>query len=144
MVPAVALMIVAIIAFINAQVIYTTFARTAPITNQIGGLGLIIISIATFILIANQIKDVTWLSRMTFLFIGIGFFYIFFARVAPHQIRHLIRPLFPVGSDASLFWTWLVAVVSSQAFFNSQLKIHWRLINWSLLGTFCKSSQDYD
>jgi O-antigen ligase len=135
MIPAFAFIIISFIAFLNSQLIYTSLARTAPITTQLGGLGVFILSIAAFILTANQIKDLIWLERLTWVFIALATIYVIFGGIAPHAVVSLVRPLYQYGSaDTSIFWIWIVAITSSQAFYNQSLKIHWRLLLLGILG----------
>jgi O-antigen ligase len=43
-----------------------------------------------------------------------------FARLIP-IMDNIIRPLYQYGSDASLFWTWMIAMAGSQAILNHKL-----------------------
>ena len=127
--PALALVIITIIAFLNGRILYTSFAHIAPLQAQIGGVVVFLVSMGVFLLTANLIEDVVWLRRMVWIFIAMGGFYIL-GRITPVTER-FIRPIFQYGADASMFWIWLVAMTSSQALFNSQLTRRQRL---ALLG----------
>ena len=128
---AVLFIVVTIIAFFNGQITYYQFARTAPLSAQVSGLAIFILSISGFFLVGNLVKDVKWLERMTWLFLILGGIYIF-GRLTPITER-FIRPLFQYGSDASIFWIWLVAITSSQALFNRSLQRRVRIALFILL-----------
>jgi O-antigen ligase len=118
-VPLFLLMLVAVIALINAQINYFYLARLASAFAQISGMAVFVLSGLAFFLGANQIKSQVWLERITWLYLAISAIYIL-GRVTPFTER-LIRPWFQYGSDASLFWTWLVAIASSQMLINTKL-----------------------
>jgi hypothetical protein len=119
-------MIVCIISFITGQINWIVFARLAPVRAQIGGFAVFILSVSAFLLVANHIENLTWLRRLTWIFLGLGAIYII-GRIIP-GIRVFIDQLFQYGSTVSLFWVWLVALASSQAFFNRQLGLRFRLL----------------
>ncbi len=129
--PAIVFIVVTLIAFINGQINYYLFAQTAPITAQFGGLLVFLLSIVAFIMAANLIDDLKWLKRYTWFFLILGAGYILGRLISP--VGNFILPLFPNGSTASLFWIWLAAMASSQAFFNRQLDKRWRLALIGLL-----------
>ncbi len=123
--PLIALMIVAIIALINGQINYYYLARLASPIAQISGLAVFLLSIAAYFLGANQIKTQAWLEKLTWLFLAIGAIYMI-GRLTPLTER-FIRPIFQYGSDASLFWTWMVALGASQGLINTRLDKRWRV-----------------
>lgn len=129
--PAIVFVVVTFIAFFNGQISYYIFAQAAPINAQIGGLLVFLLSIVAFFTVANLIDDLKWLKRLTWLFLILSAGYILGRLISP--VGNFILPLFPNGSTASLFWIWLAAMASSQAFFNRQLDKRWRI---ALLGTF--------
>jgi hypothetical protein len=145
--PAIVLLIVAFIAFINGQINYYSFAHVAPLDAQVGGLAIFIISIVAFLLVGNTLGNVKWLERTTWLFLIIGAVYIFLGRLIPLTER-FIRPLFAYGStdSASIFWIWLVCMASSQALFNRQLNKAWRggVLALALATLFVGLVQAYD
>ena len=131
MLPAVVFLIVTFISFMNGQINYYSFTQNAPISAQIGELAVFVFSIGAFILVANLIDEIKWLERITWLFLVLGGVYMF-ARLAPIT-EDIIRPLFQYGSDASLFWTWMVAMAASQAIFNRMLSRRARVALFALL-----------
>jgi O-antigen ligase len=132
--PLIAFIVVCFLAFIGGQIQWFRFAHTAPLTAQLAGLGLFVISMAAFVLIANQIKDILWLKRLTWVFLALGGFYLF-SRLLP-QGGWTPRVFFQYGSDASMFWIWVVVLSASQALFNRTLALRWRI----LLGGLCASA----
>ena len=133
--PALALVAVAVLAFIGGNVRGAALASPAPRMAQIGGLAVFILSAGAFLLVAHQIQDLRWLRRLTWLFLALGGVYVA-GRLVPGPGRSLVR-LFPDGSTDSLFWVWLVALAFSQAAFNRRLGAAWRLVLGGLvLATF--------
>src|SRR5215204_3330348 len=123
--PLLAFLVMAIISFMVGQLPWLTFALHAPLGAQLGGLSIIVLSAGTFLLVANQIYDLRWLSRLTWAFLAIGGLYVVVRSVLP-ELGLPTRNLFPqVGT---VFFVWLVAMASSQAAFNRDLHRGWRLI----------------
>jgi hypothetical protein len=100
-------------------------SQAAPITAQIGQLGLILLTIGTFALIAHRVelRGIKW---MVWIFLVLGGLFIF-GRVVP-ILGSRILPFFQRAAYDSLFWTWMVALSFSQAFFNTQLSKRWRAV----------------
>jgi len=142
--PAIALGITSIIAFLNGRILYNNFAHLAPLQAQIGGLAVFIISIGIFLLAANLIEDELWLRRIVWVFIALGGVYIL-GRITPFT-ESLIRPLYQYGADSSLFWIWLVAMTGSQAFFNPHLSRRLRGVLFGVLAAtlYLSLVQTYD
>lgn len=120
--------IIAILAFGLGLLNWVPLAQNAPITAQIGGLSVFIISALVFALTAHQINDLRWLQAITWVFLIFGAIYIL-GRFIPALG---IRRFFQWGADGSLFWLWLVTLSFSQAVFNRDLKPFWRLVLLSL------------
>jgi len=129
--PLLVLIAIVLVAMINGQLNYYSLANLASLFAQVSGAGVFVLSVGAYLLAANQIQDLTWLKRITWLFILLASFYIF-ARLN-HRTEILIRPLYQYGSDASLFWLWLVTLGTSQALFNHKLAVRWRVILGILL-----------
>jgi hypothetical protein len=115
--------VVAILAFGVGLLPLIPLASPAPITAQIGGLAVFILSALTFLLVAHQVRDLRWLQAITWAFLILGAIYIAGRLIPALGIQHY----FQRGAHGSLFWTWLVALAFSQAVFNRDLKSHWRL-----------------
>jgi len=115
---------IAVISFGVGQLPWLTFALHAPLGAQLGGLSIIVLSAGTFLLVANQIHDLRWLSRLTWTFLAIGALYVLIRSVLP-ALGLSTRNFFqPVGT---VFWIWLIAMAFSQATFNKDLHPGWRL-----------------
>lgn len=123
--PLFVLVVIVIVAMINAQLNYYSLANLASLFAQISGAAVFILSAGVFFLVANQIQGLTWLKRITWIFLIFSGIYIF-SRLRP-ETENLIRPLYQYGSDASLFWLWLATLTGSQLLFNNQLDVRWRL-----------------
>lgn len=123
--PLVGLVLAAIVSFINGQLPWFPIPP-APVRAQLGGVTIFALSAGAFLLIAHQVRDVLWLERFTWLYIGVGGLYIV-SQLHP-ILGQIIRLPFQRGAtDGSLFWTWLVALTFSQAIFNRKLRPAWRI-----------------
>jgi hypothetical protein len=116
--------VIAFISFGVGQLNWLSFALHAPMGAQLGGLSIIVLSAGAFLLAANQVRDLGWLSRITWTFLAIAAFSVVFRSVLP-ELGLSTRELFqPVGT---VFYVWLVAMAFSQAVFNGDLHSGWRL-----------------
>lgn len=120
--PLFAFIFVSVIGFISGQIGWFPGVGGAPITAQIGGLSIYLFSALAFILVANVVKEPRYLAWMTWVFLSLAAFYIF-VRLAPRHIEFVLRKMFPTGSDASLFWVWLLAMAGAQFLFNRRLSL---------------------
>ncbi len=100
-------------------------AQMAPLPAQLGGLAVFILSAGAFFLAANEIRDVSWLQALTWLFLGLAGLYLA-KRLVP-GVADVTGQVFQKGADGSLFWTWLVALAFSQALLNRSLSFPVRL-----------------
>jgi hypothetical protein len=119
-----AFVVVAILSFGIGQLPWFTFAPHAPLGAQLGGLSIVVFSAGTFLLVANQVHDLYWLSRMTWVFFAFAALAIVVGGVLPElglSTRELIQPA------GSVYFIWLVAMAFSQAAFNRDLHPGWRL-----------------
>lgn len=116
---------VAICSFGVGQLPWLTFALHAPLGAQLGGLAIIMLSVATFLLVGNQIQNLHWLSRMTWAFLAVG---------AMSVLLRSVLPIFGLSTQGAVpqvgtvFYIWLVAMAFSQAMFNRELPPRWRFI----------------
>jgi hypothetical protein len=119
------------------------FARQAPLNAQIGGFSIFIFSIGGLLLSANLIKDIRWLKIIVWTFIGLSSFYIISRTLHLDIISGLYHHAF---TAQSMFWTWLVALVSGQVIFNSTLtrRVRWMLITLLVLTFYVAVFQAYD
>jgi hypothetical protein len=122
--PILSFLIVAAISFGYGQLPWLSFALHAPLGAQLGGLSIIVLSAGTFLLAANQIQDLRWLSRLTWAFLAMGTLSVFIRSVLPAfglSTRDLFLPL------GTVFYIWLIAMAFSQAILNGDLQPGWRL-----------------
>jgi O-antigen ligase len=123
--PLLSFLLVAVISFGVGQLPWLTFALHAPMGAQLGGLAIIVLSAGTFLLVANQLRDLRWLSRITWAFLAIGTLSVLVRSVLPAigiSTRNFFQPVGPV------FYVWLVALAFSQAVLNEDLHRGWRLV----------------
>lgn len=122
--PILLLLLVSIISFFVGQLPWYVNAQHAPMTAQMGGLGIFVLSAGAFLLTAHLIKDVRELETLMWVFLGLGGGYVLGRAVG----WGLIDRVYTLGFSAgSMFWTWLVALAFSQAVFNQRLKVFWRM-----------------
>lgn len=123
--PLLAMLLVAVIAFGVGQLPWLTFALHAPLGAQLGGLAVIVLSAGAFLLAANQVHDLRWLSRLVWVFIALGALSVFIRSVLP-VLGLSTRNLFQqVGT---VFYICLVGMAFSQAVFNRDLSKGWRFV----------------
>ncbi|MFQ5923770.1 MAG: O-antigen ligase family protein, partial [Anaerolineales bacterium] len=124
--PLLALCLVAILALGIGQLPWFAFVRGAPMRAQVGGLATILMSVATFLLAATQIRRLAWLQTITWIFVALG------GTIVASQLVggpfRIVNNLIALGSLGSLFWIWLTAMAAAQALFNSRLSRHWRIV----------------
>lgn len=118
-----AFVVAAILSFGIGQLPWFTFASDAPLGAQLGGLSIVLLSAGTFLLMAHQVHDLNWLSKITWLFLAFAAVYVVIRSVLPEFGLSTRQLLQPVGS---VFFVWLVAMAFSQAAFNRDLHPGWR------------------
>jgi hypothetical protein len=124
--PALALLLVATLAFGIGQLPWYTFAAPAPLGAQLGGWSMFVLSAGLFILAACLVREVRWLEWMTWGFLALGALFIT-GQLVP-GIGGLTSRLFTGQATGSMFWTWLVGLAFSQAMLNGKLHPGWRLV----------------
>ena len=122
--PLLSFLVIAFISFGVGQLNWLPFALHAPLGAQLGGLSIIVLSAGTFLLVANQVHDLGWLSRMTWAFLAFGALAIVVGSVLPKFGLSTQKLIQPVGS---VYFIWLVAMAFSQAALNGDLHPGWRL-----------------
>lgn len=127
--PLLSFLVVAVFSFGLGQLPWLTFALHAPLGAQLGGLAILVLSAGIFLLVANQVQDLRWLSRMTWAFLALGTMLVLVRSLMPSLIPSLAlltQGLFQqVGP---VFYICLVSMAFSQAVFNQDLHPGWRLI----------------
>jgi O-antigen ligase len=98
----------------------------APITAQLGGLFIFLLSIGAFLFAAHQIKTQKELEWLVLVFLGIGFAFFTF-RLYPPLLPTVSRIFVRQGVLGAAFYIWLVAIAFSQAVFNKKLAPVWRV-----------------
>lgn len=116
--PLLAFCAVAVLSFLAGQLPWFIFAeQKASMVAQVGGLGLMLLSVGAFLLVGNQLRDLRWLELLTWLFIALGSISVLINLLpGGENIRFFQR-----GADGSAFWVWLSALTFSQALFNRRL-----------------------
>ncbi|MBV7328049.1 hypothetical protein KFU94_07275 [Chloroflexi bacterium TSY] len=123
--PMLLFVLVAIIAYGIGQIRWYAFADQAPQGAQLGTLALYVLSVGTFLVVANQIHDIKLLEKLVWVFFAVHIFNLV-ARLVP-GIKQILLP-FIAQSGGSLFWTWGIALAAGQAIFNRSLRLRWRLL----------------
>ncbi len=100
------------------------YTQPAPIRAQIGEVMIFLLSVGAFFLVAHRVQVPKGLEWITYVFLGLGAYYIL-SRYVPF-LGNLTSRLYPIGSTASIFWIWLMALSCSQAIFNNRLAMRWR------------------
>jgi hypothetical protein len=118
MTPILTLLVIAVVAFGMGQIPWFVFARQAPLDAQLGGFAIFICSIGGLLLSAHLIKDIYWLKVIVWVFLGLSAIYILGRAIGLSAIDRLYYWTF---SAQSMFWTWLIALSSSQIIYNNQL-----------------------
>jgi hypothetical protein len=109
---------VACLSFAFGQLNWYPFAVHAPLGAQLGGLAIIVLSAGTFLLVANQVHEMSWLRKMTWVFLILGASYVVFRSILPEFGLSTDELFQPAGS---LFFIFLIAMAFSQAVFNRDL-----------------------
>jgi O-antigen ligase len=118
----------AIASFASGQVRWFS-SDGAPLRAQLGALGVFLVSCAIFLSAAWELKDVADVRRLTRVFVVAG---------SIACVTQSLPGLGIVGwwtaphSIGSVFWTWFVAVTSSQALINTKLSPRSRILLFGL------------
>jgi hypothetical protein len=133
--PLLGLVISACLSFLIGQLRWYPVSG-APLRAQLGGLSVFVLSALIYLVTAHQLKDLAWLERLCWIFLGVGAFYLagyhYVYDVSPAAGR-LLAPLFRQGAAGSLFWVWLMVIPYSQLLANDRLRPASRLLLGLLL-----------
>lgn len=116
--PLLLFLLVVTFAFVGGQLPWFPLAASASLASQLGGLSIFLLSGFAFLLVGTQIDEIRWLKWLVGVFLGLGVFYLINRVIPQSQVN---AELFQHGFDGSMFWVWMVALASGQAFFNPSL-----------------------
>jgi O-antigen ligase len=125
-IPLVVFTVVVILSLGVGQLRWFSLAQGAPIRAQVGGAFLYFFAFIAFLLPATQIHEVGWLKKIVWVFLALGSVYML-VHTFP-GLDNIFGRFFVEGSTGSLFWTWMLALSLSQALYNRELKMVWRII----------------
>lgn len=128
--PALAFMLVVLLAFVAGQLPWNPFASTASLAAQVGGLAVFLLSVGTLLLIGNMTSEPHHLRMMVWLFIGIGALVVL-GRLLP-PLGALSGRLLAPGAQGCLFWLWLTALTGGLALFDRTLPVGVRVALFGL------------
>lgn len=128
--PLLIFLLISFFSFLMGQFHWYTFAGQAPLDAQLGGFAIFVLSGGVFLLVANLIHDLCWLQWLTWFFIAMGAAYVFGRMIGFPFIDSIYQRGFTAGS---MFWTWFVALVFSQALLNNHLRTHWRILLFGIV-----------
>ncbi|MEZ4555365.1 MAG: hypothetical protein R2854_02745 [Caldilineaceae bacterium] len=130
--PLLALCGVILLAFVLGQLPWFAHAPHAPLSAQLGGLFIFLLSAAIFWMTANQLHDLRWLRWITWTFIVVGWIHV--AGWIIPGVGVVTARIIQFGViDNSIYWTWLVMLSLTQAYFNRDLPLGWRIV-FGLIG----------
>ncbi len=101
--------------------------KSAPITAQIGGVMIFVLSICAFWIYAHLLKSIRELQWITWVFFGIGFLFIYM-RMFKFLDPYVDMLFIPDASLGSVFFLWLISLAVGQLFFNQNLATIWRVL----------------
>lgn len=129
--PLIVFLIWVTLSLINGQINYYYVPELASISAQVSQVVLYILSGVALLLVANRMVSVVWLRRAVWLFVILSSLYIVLRPIEP--LRPYLFRVYQYGADASIFWVWLTAILSSQILFNRQLSKLTRVIMLGVL-----------
>lgn len=117
---------VAALAFVVGQ--YPWFpAPPAPMSAQLGGLGLFLLSGGLLLSVGREMRSLVQLERLTWLFLAASTLALVVIMVQPLLPDLALLNVVDATTVGSMFWTWVVAMSASQALFNRELALPWRV-----------------
>jgi O-antigen ligase len=122
--PLVAFMAVSLLSMGFGQVPWLP-TRSASLSAQIGGLTILLLCPAAFILVAHRLRSLRALQAMTWIFIALGG--VFVALLLVPSLQPLALRTYQRAVIDSLFWTWIVTLSFSQSLLNHKLARGWRI-----------------
>lgn len=113
--------VIVILSFLVGQLPWFPNAG-APMTTQIGGLLIFLVSFLAFLLAANQIREMGWLKALVATFLVAGGIFAFFANI-PNGWSYLNSVFYSKSFSGSLFRTLLVAFTLSLGLINGRMPL---------------------
>jgi hypothetical protein len=122
----VALVVVAILAFIGGHLPWFREVQGASASAQMGGLILFVFSALLYAWVGHHLRDIKWLKLAVWVFIILGMVYVMGLTFSPLRwlTNYFPRPI----AAGSLFWVWLGAMAFSQLLINRDLHWRWRVV----------------
>lgn len=102
-------------------------APPAPMSAQLGGLGLFLLSGGLLLSVGRELRSLVQLERLTWLFLAASTVAVIAIMVQPLLPDVALLNLVDATTVGSMFWTWVVAMSASQALFNRELALPWRV-----------------
>ena len=113
---------VAVVSFVIGQYPWFPIGH-APMTAQLGGLLLFLLSGGLFLVVGHQVTASRQLRRLTWVFVATGAFAVVSSMVSVFEVSVGPIAVTNASSIGSAFWTWLVAISLGQALFNRALPV---------------------
>ena len=120
-----AMVIVAMLAFVGGQLPWFLQAEGASVSAQMGGLFLFVFAVLVYAWVGHHLRELKWLKLAVWVFIILGFLNVI--GLTFPSLRWLTsyfpRPI----AAGSLFWVWLGVMAFSQMLMNRDLHWRWRI-----------------
>ena len=128
------LIVVALVSFGLGQ--FNWFpTNSAPITAQVGGLMIFVLSVCAFLVYAHQVKSIDELRWITWVFLVSGFLFLLLRNF--RFTRGYVRQFFVLeASQGSMFFIWLVSLAAGQLLINKKLHPAGRILLGGLILLF--------
>ncbi len=117
--PALIFILVTTIALLAGNLNWILIAKgRASLLSQLGGWLLYASSVGLMLVVGNYLRDIRWIRTMTWLYIVIGGVLVL---VQQFSLTSRLRNFYTSGSQGSVFWTFLAALVFGQFLLNKDL-----------------------
>lgn len=111
--------VLACLAFISGQLPWYA-TQSAPLLAQVAGLALYLLSVAAFLVPGHLLRSDQELSKLVWLFLGIGAIFVF-SRYVPGLERSLMRALPRGVTSGAPMYLWIASLVTGQLIWNGSL-----------------------
>jgi hypothetical protein len=128
------LIIVALVSFGFGQ--FNWFpTNSAPLTAQVGGLMIFMLSVCAFLVYAHQVRSINELQWINWIFLASGFLFLLMRNF--RFLRPYVRQFFvQEASQGSVFFIWLVSLAAGQLLINKKLHPAVRILLGGLILLF--------